>query len=366
MAKTDPFVPSKIFAGDFSDIQVPTPSDAGRTWVWNPATLTAELLTLNYEPAGAVAAHAALTNGVHGISAFGATLVDDADAATARTTLGLGALATASVPGSSGQVIFNNAGALAGDVGMTYDAANDALTVAGRVVTGVIRPASDSTTAVQVQTAAGGTGLIFDSTNVRLGIGVAPTSRLKISDSQTGAVPVFLVENTANGTLPSFGLVAPNLSGNYIYFTIGKEIGLYQRAGVAYQHVADNDPLNRLWIGFYGADNLFNFCANGRFGLGSSVTAPTALLDIAASTTTRASLRIRPGAFPTGTNRNDGDIGYVSSGRLMMYRGSTEEIFATGVQAAGGAATAGAAYTAAEQSMLQKVYDAARTFGLLS
>ena len=38
--------------------------------------------------------HESLTSSVHGISAFGATLVDDADAATARTTLGLGTAAT--------------------------------------------------------------------------------------------------------------------------------------------------------------------------------------------------------------------------------------------------------------------------------
>lgn len=38
--------------------------------------------------------HEALTSAVHGISAFGATLVDDADAATARTTMGLGTAAT--------------------------------------------------------------------------------------------------------------------------------------------------------------------------------------------------------------------------------------------------------------------------------
>lgn len=43
----------------------------------------------SFEAAGAISTHAAVTSGVHGISAFGATLVDDADAATARSTLGL-------------------------------------------------------------------------------------------------------------------------------------------------------------------------------------------------------------------------------------------------------------------------------------
>lgn len=47
-----------------------------------------------YEASGAVATHAALTSSVHGISAFGATLVDDANAGAARTTLGLVAIAS--------------------------------------------------------------------------------------------------------------------------------------------------------------------------------------------------------------------------------------------------------------------------------
>ena len=49
--------------------------------------------TGDFEAAGAVSTHNAVTT-AHGISAYGATLVDDADAATARSTLGLGTAAT--------------------------------------------------------------------------------------------------------------------------------------------------------------------------------------------------------------------------------------------------------------------------------
>ena len=42
-----------------------------------------------FEAAGSVATHAAVTSGVHGISAFGASLVDDANATAARATLGI-------------------------------------------------------------------------------------------------------------------------------------------------------------------------------------------------------------------------------------------------------------------------------------
>lgn len=46
-----------------------------------------------FEPSGAVSTHNAVAT-AHGISAWGATLVDDADANTARSTLGLGTAAT--------------------------------------------------------------------------------------------------------------------------------------------------------------------------------------------------------------------------------------------------------------------------------
>jgi hypothetical protein len=74
--------------------------------------------TTAFDAAGAAAAvnstlstHVALAT-AHGISSFGATLVDDTDAATARGTLGLGSAATKTAPASgnaaSGEVVLGN------------------------------------------------------------------------------------------------------------------------------------------------------------------------------------------------------------------------------------------------------------------
>ena len=63
--------------------------DSGKIFYGNGSNqAVSTTLTSVAEAAGAVSTHAAVTSGVHGISSFGATLVDDADAATARTTLG--------------------------------------------------------------------------------------------------------------------------------------------------------------------------------------------------------------------------------------------------------------------------------------
>lgn len=90
--------------GDFESAGAVAAHEAG-TGVHSIASITGLQTALNeksetthnhtgvYEPAGTVTTHAALTT-THGISTFGATLVDDADSATARTTLGLGTAAT--------------------------------------------------------------------------------------------------------------------------------------------------------------------------------------------------------------------------------------------------------------------------------
>jgi hypothetical protein len=59
-----------------------------------------------------LASHTSATIGAHGMSAFGSTLVDDTDAATARGTLGLGSAATKTAPASgnaaAGEVVLGS------------------------------------------------------------------------------------------------------------------------------------------------------------------------------------------------------------------------------------------------------------------
>lgn len=77
--------------------------------------------TGDFEPAGAIAAHAGQASGVHGISAFGATLIDDTDAPTARATLGLGSAATSD---SSDFALASHALQLHGDVANPLNPSN--------------------------------------------------------------------------------------------------------------------------------------------------------------------------------------------------------------------------------------------------
>lgn len=63
-----------------------------------------------------------------------------------------------------------NTDMLDGDAGMTYDKANDRLTVAGGLVAPGMRPAADSTTAIQLMNAAGSAVLTVDTTNSKVDV----------------------------------------------------------------------------------------------------------------------------------------------------------------------------------------------------
>jgi hypothetical protein len=205
------FVPSRIHL-DYPEWQAPVVGDTGKVWAYTGSGYAP--VSLAFDPAGtaaaAVAAHVEASNPhsqyylASGVSAYGATLIDDANAATARTTLGLGTAATLNVGtsannvvqldgsaklpavdgsqltgitataapgGSSTQVQYNASGSLAGDAGMTYDASTDRLTVAGGIVAGDFSPPSDSTTAWRVWNAARSTRVVtVDTTNSKMSV----------------------------------------------------------------------------------------------------------------------------------------------------------------------------------------------------
>ena len=96
------FVPSRIHL-DYPEWRAPTGSDSGKVWAWNGSGYAP--VSLAFDPVGtaaaAVAAHVVAENPhsqyylASGVSVYGATLIDDADAAAARGTLGLGTMAVA-------------------------------------------------------------------------------------------------------------------------------------------------------------------------------------------------------------------------------------------------------------------------------
>lgn len=253
-------------------------------------------------------------------TSFGRNLVDDADATAARTTLGLGTAAlynvgtsannivqldgsarlpavdgsqltgiTVAAAGSTTQVIYNNAGVYAGHSGMTYNSANSRLTVAGGLVAPGMRPASDSTTALGWFDASGTQFVYGDTTNKRFGIGTIPAYKLDISGGQQA---FRVVSNTHMDVV----FQSASLSQAYIVFQqLSTQKFLFGMDAVGNFKIR-NQGLS--------SDALFVSLSTNYIGIGMS-SGLTALLDLAASTTTRASLRIRAGTAPTTPNAGD-------------------------------------------------------------
>lgn len=97
---------------------------------------------------------------------------------------------------------WSDANTLTDDAGMTYDAANNRLTVSGGVITPIVRPASDSTTALRIQNASGGAAVFtVDTTNERVGIG-----------SENPLTPAHVLD--VYGEEPDFAAKIRNMSGD--------------------------------------------------------------------------------------------------------------------------------------------------------
>ncbi len=137
--------------------------------------------TGDFEASGAVSTHAEITSGVHGISAFGASLIDDADAATARTTLGVDAAGTdnstdVTLAGSldylslSGQEITLGSVDLTTDVTGTLPAANGGTGVTALSSLDAASLGAGASSDGQVLTSDGAGGAAWEATATEIGI----------------------------------------------------------------------------------------------------------------------------------------------------------------------------------------------------
>jgi hypothetical protein len=212
---------------------------------------------------------------------------------------------------AAGGLEYRTAAQVLGDIGAAPTASP---TFTGTVtlpttVASVIKPASDSTTALQLANAAGTAVLTVDTTNGRVGVGVTPTFTFDVLGTST---VISQIKASSSGSF-SAAIVAANTAQFQLY-AFGST-----RGGTSYGGVTTNSQ-----VAIIGALASSMYVAN------SSQSAPVIFgsqLIVDASTTAAASLRIRSGTAPTTPNA--GDIWFDGT-NLKMYDGiTTRTIFWT-------------------------------------
>lgn len=282
-------------------------------------------------------AHVALTT-AHGISAFGATVTGAASQAAGRAALGLGTAAvldhgvaagnvvqldgTAKLPavdgsqltnlpgggggtpgGSVGQVQVHGAGGVfVGDAGLTYDVATDVLSVTG----GVTLPVN-----AKIQWGASG--------RIPYVRGNSSTF-FEVGDNIAGAFFYYNVVTKALQGAHMESLRFPS-SGNLTLLGNDAPKDFIQVQGAGHTILIANHYGN-FRVTNNGGSAQLNIDSSGLVAIGQS--SATALLDIAASTTARASLRVRSGVAPTSPN--DGDIWYDGTHFYGRAAGATKQL----------------------------------------
>jgi lysophospholipase L1-like esterase len=192
--------------------------------------------------------------------------------------------------------------------------------VGAATVTGGIRPAADSTTALQLQNVAGTSVLNVDTTNSRVGIGTsAPGVQLEVQSDTDGAVAI---------------LRSPKASGDSTGISkLGLYFGNHGAAGVA----AVKETVNTVGLAFYteygfnAESEKMRIQSSGNVGIGT--TAPVTILHAISTTATTNALRnvLTLGANVTGAGVGAGGLG---AGLLFtMETTTTADTSAASVQA---------------------------------
>ena len=238
------------------------------------------------------------------ISAYGETLIAAINAATARTLLELGSMAVAT---EANYLLVNGTRASTGR--QTFSAG---------ITTSSIRPEANSTTALQLQTAAGTAVLTVDTTNR----GVIIDKWLRNS---AGAISQYIISSTVNQFLFSSNGYF-DISGGWYALDASLPGWRFDMAS----HISSAADIFTIYHRNAGAaanawSQYLAVFGSGNMALGAHVA--TALLDLAASTTTLSSLRIRSGVAPTSPN--DGDIWFDGTALKIRISGVTKTVTVT-------------------------------------
>ena len=248
-------VPKKLYAGDFSDVVIPSVGVNGYAAVWNNTNQRAEWTALGTA--------AALNTGT----------------------------------GTSNVV--------------QYTAANE-ITASARVITPVVRVPTDTITSFKIQNAAGTSDVFWiDSTNKT----VNAMNSMKLFAAASLGTTVTFSSNGGSAT----GFFELDLTGNMVFRQAQGSMYYDYYNTIIFRRVASSYG-TRATLSNTAFDVTGNVTASDRIAVGT--TTPTAFVDVAASTTTYAALRLRSGTAPTAPN--DGDIWFDGTNLKMRVSGTTK------------------------------------------
>lgn len=211
--------------------------------------------------------------------------------------------------GGDTQVQFNNSDVFSGDSGFTYDGSGIA-TLSTALVVSEHRPPSNSSLAWKVANAEGTLNfLAIDTINKRVAINSSPAHASLLVTRQDFGSGIRIESNgyTTNA-------IEGTISGS-VRFSISYDgrfnTSIGSKAAPAYSFFGDSDTglyapgSDQLALSAGGDPNVWVTTSGVALGH-HAVISPTAKCDVAGSTTSHASLRLRDGVDPISPN--DGDI----------------------------------------------------------